>query len=212
MRVVLIRHGQTAWNQKNVAIGQTDVDLNEDGLRQLAYLEQRFRGIKFSKIYCSDLKRCLLTGEAVSRATGVPLEIRTEVRERSFGDWEGRDYAEVSAELLRMSREQGVPLYDVRPPNGESHRDIWNRVRPVVDPLFTAEEDVCIVTHGGTSRVLLSQIICANLDTTFCFKFDNTAVTQLDRRVDGAFLVTLYNDTSHLAADLVTHEPGHVAR
>ena len=94
MRVVLIRHGQTDWNRKNVAIGQTDVDLSEDGIKQLGYLEKRFEGVRFSRILCSDLKRCVLTGEAVARATGAPLEIRTEVRERSFGDWEGRDYAQ----------------------------------------------------------------------------------------------------------------------
>ena len=85
-------------------------------------------------------------------------------------------------------------------------------MEPVIVPLFTANEDIAIVSHGGTSRVMLSQLIKANLDTTFCFKFDNTAVTQLDRRVDGAFLLTLYNDTSHLRSDLVTQEPVNVAR
>jgi broad specificity phosphatase PhoE len=75
---------------------------------------------------------------------------------------------------------------------------VWDRVEPVLAPLFAAEGDIAIVSHGGTSRVMLSLLLRATHATTFCFRFDNTSVTELDRRPDGAFLMNLYNDTSHL--------------
>jgi broad specificity phosphatase PhoE len=71
-------------------------------------------------------------------------------------------------------------------------------VEPVIKPLFDADGDIAIVSHGGTSRVLLSILIRATHATTFCFKFDNASVTHLDRRPDGAFLLGTYNSTSHL--------------
>ncbi len=198
MRVYLVRHGQTAMNLQGLAIGQMDVDLDEEGLRQLPLLEQRFKGVHVDRILTSDLHRARLTAEAVAKGTGAPVTVVAEVRERSFGEWEGRDYREVTNTLIRMSKEQGVPLHEVKPPGGESHRDVWNRTWGVIRPLFESEGDTVIVSHGGACRVMLSQLLRANLETTFCFKFDNTSVTRLDRRPDGALLLSLYNDTSHV--------------
>jgi broad specificity phosphatase PhoE len=75
--------------------------------------------------------------------------------------------------------------------------------------MFTAEGDIAIVSHGGACRVMLSQLLRATLETTFCFKFDNTSVTRLDRRPDGPFLMSLYNDTRHIS---VPSESDHIFR
>jgi broad specificity phosphatase PhoE len=198
MRVYLVRHGETAMNRQGLAMGQLDVDLNEEGQRQLPLLEERFRSIRVDKIFSSDLHRAQLTAQAVSRGCGAPVTVMRELRERSFGQWEGTDYGEVTRSLIAMSRDQGVPLYEVRPPGGESHHDIWNRTLPVIQPLFGSEQDTVIVSHGGACRVMLSQLLRATLDSTFCFKFDNTSVTRLDKRPDGSFLLSLYNDTAHV--------------
>jgi broad specificity phosphatase PhoE len=199
MRIYLIRHGQTAMNYEGRTLGQMDMDLDNEGRRQLPLLEQRFETVKLSRILSSDLKRAQLTAGAVSKATGAPVTVTPALRERSFGEWEGRDYGDVNKELLQIAKVQGVPLYDARPPGGESHRDVWERTWPVVEPLFEGQDDVAIVSHGGACRVMLSQLLKASLDTTFCFKFDNTSVTRLDRRPDGAFLLALYNDTCHVS-------------
>lgn len=108
-----------------------------------------------------------------------------------------------------MSREQKVPLYETKPPCGESHHDVWDRTQTLMESMFKEEQDVAIVSHGGACRVMLSQLLRATLATTFCFKFDNTSVTTLDRRPDGAFLMSLYNDTRHVT---VPSEAEHIFR
>jgi broad specificity phosphatase PhoE len=205
MRVYLVRHGQTAMNIEGRALGQMDVDLNSEGHRQLPLLEIRFQEIKVNRIFSSDLKRAQETAQAVSRATGATIILNPAIRERSFGEWEGRDYQQVNQKLLDMSNNQGIPLYDVRAPGGESHRDVWERTMPVIEPLFTEQEDVVIVSHGGACRVMLAQLLKATLDTTFSFKFDNTSMTRVDRRDDGRFQLAIYNDTGHMTAP--TNEP-----
>jgi broad specificity phosphatase PhoE len=198
MRVYLVRHGRTAMNIEGKTLGQADADLDAEGRRQLPLLELRFQGIKISRIRSSDLKRAALTAEAVSRATGAPISFTPALRERSFGEWEGRDYKQVSQELFDMSKGRGIPLYETKPPGGESHHDVWDRTWPIIEPLFEETEDVAIVSHGGACRVMLAQLLRGSLDTTFSFKFDNTSVTRIDRRPDGLFQLDMYNDTSHV--------------
>jgi alpha-ribazole phosphatase len=198
MRIYLVRHGQTAWNQQNLAIGQVDVPLSDEGTLQVARLSGRFKSVHLDRIISSDLLRCRLTAEAISGATGTPIEFEPAIRERSFGDWESQDYPSVNERLWELSKSLAIPFHSVRPPAGESHDDVWKRVEPVLAPLFDAEGNIAIVTHGGTSRVILSLLLRATPATTFCFRFDNTSVTQLDRRPDGAFMLNVYNDTSHL--------------
>jgi len=197
MRLYLVRHGRTSMNVEGIAMGQTDADLDGEGERQVRFLEQRFLGVSVSRILSSDLKRAYRTAEAISRATGASITAIPALRERSFGEWEGRDYNEVAQDLHKMI-ESGVPLSEVRPPGGESHRDVWDRAWPVIEPMFEEKKDVVIVSHGGTCRVMLSQLLCATLATTFCFKFDNTSVTSLYRRPEGVFRMDLYNDTRHV--------------
>ena len=78
---------------------------------------------------------------------------------------------------------------------------------PIIEPLFEEQEDLALVSHGGTCRVMLSQLLKATLDTTFSFKFDNTSVTRVDRRPEGNFMLSVYNDTAHVT---VADEVGHV--
>jgi broad specificity phosphatase PhoE len=198
MRIYMVRHAQTDWNQGNLAIGQSDVPLSELGVIQAVQLGERFESLPVDRIISSDLIRCRITAQAIADATGAPIEWAPQIRERSFGEWESQDYGSVNERLLALSIELGLPFSQVRAPAGESHEDVWDRVAPVLAPLFEAEGNIVLVSHGGTSRVMLALLLRATHATTFCFKFDNASLTQLDRRPDGAFLLGLYNDTSHL--------------
>jgi broad specificity phosphatase PhoE len=199
MRLFLVRHGQTKLNQENVAMGQMDVPLNAKGLEQLAALRERFDGVHVDHIYSSDLLRCRQTSAALEEATGAPVSFHPELRERSFGEWEGQDYRDVTARLQALALENHYPLYDARPPGGESHSDMWKRIEPMVARICSDCNQAIIVSHGGSCRVLLSILLRATLESTFSFRFDNTSVTQLDRRAEGAMVLSLYNDTSHLS-------------
>ena len=199
MRIYLIRHGQTEWNQRDVALGQTDMDLSEFGEAQLVRLKQRFADIKVDRIISSDLLRTRKTSAAVAGNKGTPIELLPQLRERSFGSWEGQDNPTVNARLSEMATDNGLPLYDAKAPDGESHRDVWERVEPVLYPYFADDLNLAIVTHGGTSRVILSILLKGTLDTTFCFKLEHAGVSQIDRRPDGPFVLSFYNDISHLA-------------
>ena len=199
MRIYLIRHGQTEWNAKDLALGQTDIDLSEKGKAQLVRLKERFASVPVDRIISSDLLRCRETSAAVAGDKGTPIEFLPALRERSFGSWEGKENKVVNTQLFEMAQDNGLPLYDAKAPGGESHRDVWNRVEPVLFPYFQEDEQLVIVTHGGTCRVILSILLKGTLDTTFGFRIEHSAVNQIDRRPDGPFILNVYNDCSHLS-------------
>lgn len=186
MRLYLARHGQTSWNIAGRAQGHTDISLDETGQAQARALARNVSGI--TRVITSDLARARETGEAL----GLPVETRPEIRERSFGEWEGRDYATVMNDLEALAAEQGVDRLNVRPPGGESFLEVWNRVGPVVDELKAYDQNTLVVVHGGTKAVMLARLLEGNLETIRGFRFPNCAVTTFERRPEGTLVMVRY--------------------
>jgi probable phosphoglycerate mutase len=198
MRLYLVRHGQTAWNAEQRAQGHTDIHLDCDGLDQARRLGERFSGNRIERVLCSDLHRARQTAQAVADATGAVLEETCLLRERSFGDWEGEFFKDIANWWPALEAIQGVDRLRLRPPNGESFADVWDRVHPLVEDLRQESSKTVIVSHGGTCGLLLAQMLHANLETSRAFRFGNTSVTKLERRPEGLYVVQYYNDTRHL--------------
>lgn len=198
MRLYLVRHGQTAWNAEERAQGHTDIPLDETGLRQAACLAEHFSEIPLDRILTSDLQRSQVTAHGIAGVTGAVLESTRVLRERAFGEWEGLRYHEF-AEKMGKAKEEGLhSVYEVCPPGGETMQQAWNRVKQVTDRMFHEEGQVLIVSHGGVCALMLAQLIRGTLDTSRAFRFHNCAVTELNRRQDGTFMLTRFNDASHM--------------
>ncbi len=203
MRLFLVRHGQTAWNLEGRAQGHTDILLDELGRQQASMAAEAFRGTELTRVLTSDLQRAITTAEPLAKATGATLTQRHDLRERSFGDWEGLDFRDVAAKMLEQSLLQGIPMHEVRPPAGESFADVWQRLDGVLAELKDAEGPTAVVSHGGTVSILLSRLLCGTLETSRSFRFGNTSITELERRPDGYFSIVRYNDVAHLQRQTV---------
>lgn len=200
MKLYLVRHAQTEWNVLGRAQGHTDIDLDETGRKQLADLTQAFTRVSLQRVWSSDLLRAASTATAVAHGSTCDVEHWTDLRERSFGDWEGEPYQEVHQRLRSAAAEAGLSEFEVRPPGGESLRDLWNRTARVLSSLPTDSESLAIVTHGGVCAHLLAHCLAGTIESTKSFRFENTAVTTLERRPDGIFRLLSFGDTSHLQA------------
>ncbi len=190
MRVYVIRHGQTAWNAEGRAQGHSDIPLDADGLEQAEALGRAYRG-RVSKVFTSDLQRAAVTAKALE-CPNTWLDAR--LRERGFGEWEGLTFRE----FHKMLPNEAHAEFEFRPPGGESFQDVWSRLTPFVESLQDEPDDLAIVSHGGTCSLLLAQLLKGTLHTSRSFRFGNTAVTELERRLDGLYTMTRYNCTAHL--------------
>ena len=110
-RWFLVRHGQTEWNRVGRAQGQADPPLNREGLEQADAVGARLAPVAFEAAYCSDLRRAADTAAPVMRGRDAPITYRRDLREKSFGEWEGMTYEEVRRRHPRMLEE----LFDERP-------------------------------------------------------------------------------------------------
>lgn len=210
MPLYLVRHGKTSWNDIGRAQGHTDIPLNDVGIAQANCLETAFLGVPIHRIYSSDLGRSLATSQAIERATGAPMEVRSDLRERCFGEWEGSDFAEVNRRLQELADQNSASPLRMRPPGGESYADVWERLEPIWEVIQSlGDESIVISSHGGALSVLLAKILHGTLETSRSFRFLNTAITELQRRPDGFFAVARFNDCSHLKA--LKEEPLHAA-
>ena len=201
MRILLIRHGQTAWNVESRAQGHTDIELNAVGERQAELLGLGLREYKIDRIMSSDLRRSMATAEQVALHQKLKVEPRFDLRERAFGEWEGLGFRDLRSRSQLAAEAQGMSIELVVPPGGESFCMVWERLHDVAKDLRSSKGVTAVVTHGGSCAMLLAHLLGSSIQVGRSFRFGNTGVTDLSLRGDGVLQLLRYNDLSHLALD-----------
>jgi len=123
----LVRHGETEWNRDGRIQGWADTPLSERGHEQARELAATLGERSIGAIYSSDLRRAYETAEPLAQRLGLHVRTTPALRERNFGDNEGRVSHEVAAELGTTS---GTTWHraDDRHPGGESIREVYGRI------------------------------------------------------------------------------------
>ena len=105
-RIVAIRHGETTWNVDTRIQGHLDIPLNATGRQQAARMARALQGEPIAAVYASDLTRAWETAGYLGRAQGLDVTAEEGLRERGFGDFEGKTFAEIEALLPDQSLRQ----------------------------------------------------------------------------------------------------------
>ena len=162
--LVLVRHGQSEWNLKNLFTGWRDVDLTELGREEAKAGAEKLkaRGTKFDIAFTSVLKRAQKTNDIILDALGqIGLKtIRDQaLNERDYGDLSGLNKDDARAKWGEEQVHIWRRSYDVQPPGGESLKDTGARVWPyylhVMQPHVLRDETVLVSAHGNSLRALI---------------------------------------------------------
>lgn len=199
LRLILIRHASSLWNDEKRIQGQLDPPLSEKGREQAARLAERLRGRSFARFFSSDLKRALETSNAIADAIGTSPEMCPELREVGLGQWEGLTRADIVHRYpSEWQRWVAEPSWDI-PPGGEGADAFETRVGAFLDHV-TAEQDsgdVLLVTHGGVIQVAILRLLRRRSHGLFPFVIYNTSLTVLEGD-PSRMVVARVNDTCHL--------------
>jgi 2,3-bisphosphoglycerate-dependent phosphoglycerate mutase len=199
--LVLVRHGQSEWNLKNLFTGWKDVDLTEAGVAEARAAGRKLKaqGLSFDVAYTSALKRAQRTLDLMLEEMGqanIPIVRDQALNERDYGDLVGmnkddarKKWGEEQVHIWRRS-------YDVPPPGGESLKDTVARALPYyvqeIQPRVLRGERVLISAHGNSLRALImvlerltpEQILKRELGTgipiIYRLNADSTVASQLD--------------------------------
>ena len=199
-RILAIRHGETLWNVDSRIQGHLDIGLNATGRWQAERLGMALKDEPIAAIYASDLSRAHDTALAVSRHTGVPVQPEPGLRERSFGEFEGRTFAEIEIECPEQARRwrQRDPTFT--PAGGESLLMLEERVLSVAARLAAQHpgEQIALFAHGGVMDILYRAATRLDLQAARTWALGNTAVNRLLWSPEGFSLVG-WADVQHLS-------------
>jgi broad specificity phosphatase PhoE len=179
----LVRHGESTWNIAGLAQGHNDeAELTERGLRQAADAAAQFGYRPVRAIYASDLRRAQQTAAAFAAVLGLPVYADTRLRERSLGDLEGTAHKVIGPSATGLADGLVVDP-DVRPPGGESVRDLYQRAAEFCHDLAAGLRegggDVLVIAHGGTVRVIDAYLNGVTVDQMAWRPVDNATIVRI---------------------------------
>lgn len=199
-RLILLRHGETLWNQENRIQGHRDSSLNAKGLIQAEALAERLAGETFDVLYSSDLGRARQTAECIAVRTGHAVTLDAGMRERNLGMLEGLTRTEVQAlhpDVYARYRTFGAE-YIV--PGGESAYQFITRV--VVTFSIIAREyagrTVVAVTHGGVLDAMYRHVTRMPWDGERRVPLLNASYNCFTCNEAGEWSLPVWGDIAHL--------------
>ena len=200
-RIVAIRHGETAWNASTRIQGHTDIPLNDHGQRQAQLLGQALsQADPMDAIYSSDLQRALATAQALALHTGARLLTHVGLRERAFGDFEGRSFAQIEQEMPEQAQLWRTRVPDWIPPGGgESLLAMQQRVLHTLHELAQQHlgQHIALVAHGGVLDILYRAATQQSLQAPRSWTMGNAAINRLLWTPQSLTLVG-WGDDAHL--------------
>jgi broad specificity phosphatase PhoE len=169
VEVVLVRHGETEWSRDLRHTGRTDVPLTEVGERQGRVVGEALRGREFALVLSSPLRRALDT----ARLAGFEPELRDELAEWDYGDYEGIRTAEIREEVPDWT----IWRYGAR--GGESVEEVGARVDRLIAELRRVDGEVLVFGHGHVLRVLAARWLGLEVSDGRLFALDSATLGTL---------------------------------
>jgi probable phosphoglycerate mutase len=205
LRLVLVRHGVTAWNSEGRFQGHMDPPLSPLGVHEARLVAARLAAdaaLRPTRIITSTLARASATAAVIGEACDVTPEPDRRLMELGQGEWEGRTHDE----LVRVDAERYAAWRgsDTEPPGAETVADALVRIGAAVENLHGSRGTVCLVSHGGTLRLVARTLLELAAGRAWRMDLDNASVSVLDRHAGGWRLVS-WNDTGHLLGRAPTH-------
>ncbi len=194
-RLYLCRHGEVAGDGKRRYNGHRDVDISENGVRQMKLLKEKLKDAPLTAIFSSDLIRTVKGAEIIGAYHNAPRIIKVEFKERSVGVWEGMSFEEIEGRYPDDWKAWLSDIVHFAPPGGESLLEVSHRVLPILRRVIETHsgEEILLVAHGGVNRVILSAAMGLDLKQVFHIEQNYGGLNIIDYYDDGISVVKLLN-------------------
>lgn len=197
MNIYLIRHGR-----QNSKLCNVDVELSKEGREQAALVGKRLAKYNIDVVYSSQLIRAVETADIINEYLKKPRKIDERLQEANFGEMTGLENEVIKERFRDFLSLRATMTVDEPYPGGENSRMVFERAFEALKDIIKEDyENVCIVTHGGVIRALLTGIVGANPERwlTFGRQLENCSITELlyDDKAE-TFHIERLNDYAHI--------------
>ena len=207
-RIILVRHGETHWNREARIQGYSaNSPLTDTGIAQARAVAERLAAEGIDALYTSDAGRTLQTVEPIAAATGLAANRDAGVRERNYGIFEGRTFAEVEKVFP-----EAFEKYRTRDPHytidgGESAVQFRDRIVASLSDIARrhAGQRAAVVTHGGVVGAMYRVAMDMPMDAPRVYTTRNASLNRF--RFDaGRWIVEVWGDVAHLDEEALDDE------
>ena len=164
MKLYIIRHGETPWNAEGRLQGQTDIPLNENGIRLAKITGEALKDVPFDFAISSPLKRARQTAELVLAGRQIPVLEDARIEELSFGSWEGLGCRKANFEIPSEHFQDFYkdPFHFQTAADGETIEQLCVRTKAFWDDLVNnpdwQDKTILIASHGCACRGILHNV------------------------------------------------------
>lgn len=208
-RVILVRHGETTWNEEGRFQGHIDVELNDKGTKQAKAVAARLGEMQIDAVYSSPLKRSMATAKLIADYRNLEPIVEEGFVEINHGRWEGLHLKDVQREHKELYQKWLEHPKDAVMPGGESLTHVRERAVAAFRKVLTGQDGktIVIVGHDAVNKILICE--CLGLDNSHFWqiKQSNGGISVVDYQ-SGQFKLMVLNDTCHLGSLLEQTKPG----
>jgi len=200
-RIMLIRHGQTAWNEGDGERlrGRSDIELDEMGIRQAEATAAGVAQWEVAAIYSSPLRRAVTTADILAEPLKLQVQPTEGLIDIDYGKWQGLSLEETAADDNKLYQLWLKSPHLVTFPQGESLEQVRKRVVGAVDTLVPKHsgQTIVLVSHKVVCKVLLCSLLGLDNSHFWQVQQDLCAINIFEADESG-FAICRLNDTCHL--------------
>jgi broad specificity phosphatase PhoE len=196
--IMLIRHGDTAWNVEEIFRGRADVELDETGIKQAELLAKYLTDERIVAVYSSPLKRASRTAEIIAGSHHVDVIPAPELIDFDYAEWQGLSHGTVKEKYQTLYAQWLNNPHLVKVPKGESLDDVRERVLRLIDQVIVKHEGtVALVSHRVVGKVLICALLGLDNSHFWNIRLDTCGITTFIYEKN-RFVLAQHNDTSFL--------------
>ena len=200
VKIILVRHGETAWNRVERFRGQFDIPLNSTGIEQAERTAQRIaKKWKPAAVHTSPLSRAYQTAERIATVCGLPVQSADGLTDIDYGDWQGLTPEAVQEKWPKLAEKWYRQPGPLKIPGGEMLSDVQMRALTALQTFSTQykDQEIVLVSHTVVIRAIILGILRANLDRLWKIGQEPCAINLIEYTPDNAILHS-FNCVDHL--------------
>lgn len=197
--ILLIRHGETAWNRGKIFRGVYDVPLNENGRIQASHLATALTSCHLDAAYSSPLSRARETAQIVLEPHGIKAVVHEGLKDFNYGQWTGLEDEEVVRRWPEEHTRWITAPHEIRPPDGDTLQEVFDRAFNAVEVIAQKHDGqtIALFAHRVVNKLLVLGMLTLGLERFPFIRQDNCCISEFER-TDKGYILIRSNDTSHI--------------